>query len=90
MLKRLENYIRGVLTFVQENYPGVIYAWDVVNEVIDEGDFRKSLWTETVGTDFVIKAFEFAKKYKAPEVNFSITTTILSSPGKETSLSKRS
>lgn len=68
MLKRLENYIRGVLTFVQENYPGVIYAWDVVNEVIDEGDFRKSLWTETVGTDFVIKAFEFAKKYKAPEV----------------------
>lgn len=68
MLTRLENYIKGVLTFVQENYPGIIYAWDVVNEVIDEGDFRKSLWTETVGTDFVIKAFEFARKYVAPEV----------------------
>ena len=45
MLARLENYIKGVLSFVQENYPGVIYAWDVVNEVIDEGDFRKSLWS---------------------------------------------
>ena len=68
MLTRLENYIKGVLTFVQENYPGQIYAWDVVNEVIDEGDFRKSLWTEVVGTDFVIKAFEFARKYASPEV----------------------
>ena len=68
MLTRLENYIKGVLTFVQENYPGQIYAWDVVNEVIDEGDFRKSLWTEAVGTDFVIKAFEFARKYASPEV----------------------
>ncbi|MBO4762561.1 MAG: endo-1,4-beta-xylanase, partial [Lachnospiraceae bacterium] len=26
MLARLENYIKGVLTFVQEEYPGVIYA----------------------------------------------------------------
>ena len=68
MLARLENYIKGVLSFVQENYPGVIYAWDVVNEVIDEGDFRKSLWTQIVGTDFVIKAFEFARKYADSDV----------------------
>ena len=68
MLSRLENYIHGVLSFVQENYPGVIYAWDVVNEAIDEGDFRKSLWLKTVGRDFVIKAFEFARKYADPKV----------------------
>ncbi|MCR4641646.1 MAG: endo-1,4-beta-xylanase [Lachnospiraceae bacterium] len=68
MLARLEGYIRGVLTFVQTEYPGVIYAWDVVNEAIDEGDFRKSLWTKTVGTDFVLKAFEFARKYADPSV----------------------
>ncbi len=68
MLARLENYIKGVLTFVQENYPDQIYAWDVVNEAIDEGAMRKSLWTETIGEDFVIKAFEFAKKYVAPGV----------------------
>ncbi|MCR5279938.1 MAG: endo-1,4-beta-xylanase [Lachnospiraceae bacterium] len=69
MLARLENYIRGVLEFVQSEYPGIIYAWDVVNEAVDEGDFRKSFWTKTVGTDFVIKAFEFARKYVAPGVD---------------------
>ncbi len=68
MLLRLENYIRGVLGFVQKEYPGVIYAWDVVNEAIDKNDFRNSLWTETIGTDFVLKAFEFARKYADKDV----------------------
>ena len=63
ILKRLESYIKGVLTFVQTQYPGIIYAWDVVNEIVDEGDFRKSIWTKTVGNDFFIKAFEYARKY---------------------------
>ncbi|MCR4946885.1 MAG: endo-1,4-beta-xylanase [Lachnospiraceae bacterium] len=68
ILKRLENYIKGVLEYTAENFPGVIYAWDVVNEAVDEGDIRKSLWTATVGEDYVIKAFEFARKYAAPGV----------------------
>ena len=66
ILKRLESYIHGVLDFVQTNYPGVIYAWDVVNEAVNDGAFRKSLWTQTVGDDYVLKAFEFARKYAAP------------------------
>ena len=69
MIARLDGYIKGVLTFVQENYPGVIYAWDVVNEAINDGDFRKSLWTQTIGNDFIIKAFESARKYAAPGVS---------------------
>lgn len=35
MLFRLESYIRQVLEFTQERYPGVIYAWDVVNEAVE-------------------------------------------------------
>ena len=66
ILARLENYIHGVLAFVQTSYPGIIYAWDVVNEIIDEGDFRRSIWYDAVGSDFFIKAFEFARKYAAP------------------------
>ncbi len=69
MLKRMENYIHGVLDMVQTSFPGVIYAWDVVNEAVDEGDFRESLWTKTVGNDYVFKAFEFARKYAAPDVS---------------------
>lgn len=35
MLMRLESYIEQVLTFTQEEYPGVIYCWDVVNEAVE-------------------------------------------------------
>ncbi len=34
MDKRMESYIRQVLTHCQDNYPGVIYCWDVVNECV--------------------------------------------------------
>lgn len=35
MLGRLESYIKQVLTFTKEQYPGVIYCWDVVNEAVE-------------------------------------------------------
>ena len=69
ILARLESYIHGVLDFVQTNYPGIIYAWDVVNEIVDEGAFRKSIWSKAVGEDFFIKAFEYARKYVSPGVD---------------------
>ena len=69
MLKRLESYISGVLGFVQTEYPGIIYAWDVVNEAVDEGGWRKkSPWYKAVGEDFVLQAFRIARKYAAPGV----------------------
>ena len=67
MLTRMENYIAAVMTWCEENYPGVIYAWDVVNEAIaDDGGMRDCYWLETIGEDYVEKAFEFARKH-APE-----------------------
>nr|MCR5121345.1 endo-1,4-beta-xylanase [Ruminococcus sp.] len=65
MLKRMENYIKSVFEWESENYPGLFYAWDVVNEAIDDGGgMRKSLWYQTVGEDFVERAFEYARKYQ--------------------------
>lgn len=67
MLKRMEGYIEGVMGWTSENYPGLISAWDVVNEAAaDNGGMRESLWYKTVGDDYISKAFEFARKY-APE-----------------------
>lgn len=65
MLGRLENYIRGVMTFMEENYPGVVVSWDVVNEAVDDGSgrLRASNWTRVVGQDFVARAFELARKH---------------------------
>ncbi|MCR4703940.1 MAG: endo-1,4-beta-xylanase [Saccharofermentans sp.] len=69
MLKRMENYIDSVINWCETNYPGVIYAWDVCNECIDDGGgIRQSYWTQTIGEDFVEKAFEFARKHAPANV----------------------
>ncbi|HBZ64440.1 MAG TPA: 1,4-beta-xylanase, partial [Lachnospiraceae bacterium] len=34
MAKRMESYIKQVITHCQKKYPGVVYAWDVVNECV--------------------------------------------------------
>jgi len=68
MLARMENYVRLVMEYMQDYYPGVIVSWDVVNEAIDDatGKLRQSNWTTVVGDDFVMQAFRFARQY-APE-----------------------
>ena len=68
MLGRMENYIKGVFEYLDENYPGVVVSWDVLNEAIDDGTnwLRNSRWKQIIGEDFPNKAFEFARKY-APE-----------------------
>ncbi len=68
MLGRLENYIRGIMEFLEENYPGVVVSWDVLNEAIDDGTnkLRSSNWLKVVGEDYPNRAFELARKY-APE-----------------------
>lgn len=75
MLKRMENYIKQVLEYTQTNYPGLIYAWDVVNEAVNpsdgqEGGLRSkdSLYYQVIGPEFIEKAFEYARKYADPEV----------------------
>lgn len=75
MLKRMENYIKQVIEYTDTNYPGLIYAWDVVNEAVNpsdgvEGGYRSkdSYWYQVIGPEFVEKAFEYARKYAKPEV----------------------
>ncbi len=68
MLVRLENYIKGVLTWCQNDYPNLVASWVVVNEAVD-GDAnpfirQDPLWYATIGEDYVAKTFEFANKYK--------------------------
>src|SRR3989337_2343142 len=59
LLKRLKDHINAVVS----RYKGKVYAWDVVNEVIDDDDtnyFRDSPWYKICGEEFVAKAFEYA------------------------------
>ena len=68
MLGRMENYIRGVFEYLEENYPGVVVSWDVLNEAIDDGTnwLRNSNWKKIIGEDYPNYAYAFARKY-APE-----------------------
>ncbi|MDR2505466.1 MAG: endo-1,4-beta-xylanase [Oscillospiraceae bacterium] len=73
ILQRMENYIRDLMEYVNTTYPGLVYAWDVVNEAIEpanghENGYRtqNNLWYETLGDDFIELAFTFARKYAEP------------------------
>ena len=74
MLLRMENYIRDEMEYVNAKYPGVVYAWDVVNEAIDPGmghpagiRTEGNLWYEVIGEDYIEWAFTFARKYADPD-----------------------
>lgn len=61
LLQRLKDHIFAVAG----RYKGKIYAWDVVNEAVDDSDdttqvYRKSNWYKICGPDFIEAAFRFA------------------------------
>lgn len=59
VLQRLRTHITTVMT----HFKGKVYAWDVVNEAIDDGSpvYRNSLWYTICGEDFIIEAFKAAR-----------------------------
>lgn len=79
MKYRLESYIRQMLEFCQNNYPGVVYCWDVVNECVEVADNEKesgwkcrtsgnspegtNQWYDILGYEYVELAFTYARKY---------------------------
>ncbi|HEY4153849.1 MAG TPA: endo-1,4-beta-xylanase [Puia sp.] len=59
LLKRLKDHITAVVG----RYKGRIYAWDVLNEAIDDDStkfLRNSLWYQICGDEFIAKAFQYA------------------------------
>ncbi len=61
LLLRLANHVRGVVTHFGDR----VFAWDVVNEVIDENQpdcMRRSPWFNITGTDFLDTAFRTARE----------------------------
>ncbi|MCX6132903.1 MAG: endo-1,4-beta-xylanase [Ignavibacteriales bacterium] len=67
MTQRLENYIREMIRQLHEGWPGLLSAYDVVNEAINDSGIDRmqdSDWYLTFGDNsYIIKAFEFARKY---------------------------
>lgn len=82
MLKRMESYIKKVITYCQEKHPGVVYAWDVVNECASDnkGLRTDSLWYKVIGEEYIEKAFEYARKYADKDVKLFINDYGMTSP----------
>ena len=70
MNKRMEWYIKSVAQHFDTKYPGLIYAWDVVNEAANDGGGPRTNgdWYGVYQSwDFIPKAFEYADKYLAKD-----------------------
>jgi endo-1,4-beta-xylanase len=84
LLTRLENHIRAVAT----HYVNDIYAWDVVNEVIDENQsdgLRRSTWYNITGLDYIRTAFRVARQV-APNAKLYINDFNTNVPAKRDKL----
>lgn len=63
LFARMKQHIKTVAG----RYKGQIYAWDVVNEVLEPGDhiaggLRNSLWYQIAGEEYIEKAFIYARE----------------------------
>jgi endo-1,4-beta-xylanase len=80
LLRRLERHVRAVVSHFGDD----VYAWDVVNEVIDPSQpdgFRHSPWFLITGTDYIDTAFRAAHK-AAPNAKLYINDYSTTDPRK--------
>lgn len=67
MTERMENYIKEVCRLIHEGWPGLLSAVDVVNEAINDNGTDRTTdsewWTTFQDNSYILKAFEFARKY---------------------------
>ena len=84
LYERMQTHIQTVM----DRYKGKIYAWDVVNEVIDTSQsdgMRRSLWYQIAGEEYIEKAFEFAHEAD-PNVKLFINDYNTHEPAKSQAL----
>ncbi len=69
MLSRMESYINQIITYAETKYPGVIYAYDVVNEAIGSSNTLRTADNSLYGAIFpdndntyITEAFRYAKE----------------------------
>ena len=66
LLERLKTYIYGAMEYIYSNgYAETVYAFDVVNEAVDEGKadgLRQSYWYQIIGPEYLYYCFLYARE----------------------------
>lgn len=66
LIERLRTYIYGAIEYTYANgYGDVVYAWDVVNEAVEEKapqGLRESYWKKIIGPEYLYYCFLFARE----------------------------
>jgi endo-1,4-beta-xylanase len=59
----LRMFMKEHIATVAGRYKGKIFSWDVVNEALNEdGTYRKSIFYNLLGEDFIVEAFKLAQQ----------------------------
>ncbi|WP_281354056.1 endo-1,4-beta-xylanase [Phytoactinopolyspora halotolerans] len=59
--QQLDDAMQTHITTVLDHYEGQVEAWDVANEVIDDGaNLRNSFWLQGLGEGYIADAFRYA------------------------------
>lgn len=66
MTARMENYIKDIIEHCNTNYPGLVVTWQVLEIPTDvnaknPNKYAENNWYKSVGEDYIIKAFEYAR-----------------------------
>ena len=65
IIARMRNFIRVTIETLDDRWPGLVYALDIVNEAIEEvKQIRQGNWLNTIGDDYIYQAFVAADLYK--------------------------
>ena len=61
--EELKNLLEEHIKTVVKHYKGRVMIWDVVNEALDDdGTFRQSIWYNAMGSEYIEKAFLWARE----------------------------
>lgn len=68
MEKRIENYLKELITQINTKYPGIVVVWEVVEDAVYKEDlmpeyYKNNYWYQILGEKYISLAFSYARKY---------------------------